>query len=459
MLKEIIDNQRKYLLQKETLNINFRLEQLKKLDRSLQDKQEEIFAAFKADYNKCEFDVIATELGIVNLEIKHMLKNLKKLAKRKRVRTDLLNFPAKGYIYQEPYGVVLVMSPWNYPLQLSLVPLVGAIAAGNTVVLKPSDYSQNVARVIKKILSVFDDKYISVVLGGRQQNAELLDNKFDFIFFTGGDIVGRLVMEKASKNLTPVILELGGKSPCIVDKDADINLAAKRIAWGKFLNCGQTCVAPDYVYAHKDIKAALTERLKFYIQKFYYTNGVLNEDFANIINDKHAERIKGLIDKDKIVCGGKITGRRMEPTILNNVALTDAVMGEEIFGPILPVLEFDDIDELISILNNLDKPLAFYYFSKNKDSAEKVIQSCSFGGGCINDCIMHLVNSKMPFGGVGKSGMGSYHGKKSFEAFSHAKSVFVKGKIELNIKYPPYKKSKLKIVRLITRTKKARNKN
>ncbi|KAI4453720.1 aldehyde dehydrogenase [Holotrichia oblita] len=411
------------------------------------------------DLNKCEFDVIATELGMVNLEIKHMLKNLNKLTRRKRVRNNLLNFPAKSYVYQEPYGVALIMSPWNYPLQLSLVPLIGAVAAGNTVVLKPSDYSHNVAKAIKKVLSVFDDKYISVVLGGREQNAELLDNKFDFIFFTGGETVGRLVMEKASKYLTPVLLELGGKSPCIVDKDADINLAAKRIVWGKFLNCGQTCVAPDYVYAHKDIKPALIEKFKFYIQKFYYKNGVLNEDFANIINDKHAERLKGLIDKDKVVFGGKQTGRRIEPVILDNVTFSDAVMCEEIFGPILPVLEFEDIETVVSKLNGLEKPLAFYYFSENKKNAEKIINSLSFGGGCVNDCIMHLTNSKLPFGGIGKSGMGSYHGKKSFEAFSHAKSIFVKGKLELNVKYPPYTKGKLRIVKLITRTKKQKTKD
>ena len=457
MLKDIIDNQRKYFLEKETYDVEFRKKQLKKLFQSLRENQKEIFDAFKLDFNKCEFDVVATELGMVNLEIKHMQKRLKKYAKKKRVRTNIINFPAKSYIYKDPYGVVLIMSPWNYPLQLSLVPLIGAIAAGNTVILKPSDYSYNVARALKKVLSVFDDKYISVVLGGRQQNAELLDNKFDLIFFTGGAAVGKIVMEKASKYLAPVILELGGKSPCIVDSDADIELAAKRIVWGKFLNCGQTCVAPDHIYVHKEIKAQLIERFKFYIEKYYYKNGILNDDFANIINDKHSERLTSLIDKNKVVFGGKISGRRMEPTILNNVVKTDAIMGEEIFGPILPVLEFENLDELIFEIRRLEKPLAFYYFSKDKKKADNVIKSCSFGGGCINDCIMHLTNDNLPFGGVGMSGMGSYHGKKSFEVFSHLKSVFIKGKIEINVKYPPYKNSKLKLVRLLTKTKKKKN--
>ena len=454
MLKEIIDNQRKYFLEKETFNVEFRKEQLKKLFCSLFENQQEIFSAFKQDFNKCEFDVVATELGMVNLEIKYMLKNLKKISKPKRVSTNIINFPAKSFIFSEPYGVALIMSPWNYPLQLSLMPLIGAIAAGNTVILKPSDYSYSVARVLKKVLSVFDDKYVSVVLGGRQQNDELLDNKFDIIFFTGGTNVGKLVMEKASKYLTPVVLELGGKSPCIVDNDADLDLAAKRIVWGKFLNCGQTCVAPDHIYAHKEIKAQLIEKFKFYIEKYYYTNGVLNDNFSNIINDKHAQRLIGLIDKNKVVFGGKISGRQMEPVILDNVVKTDAVMSEEIFGPILPVLEFENLDELVFEIKRQEKPLAFYYFSKDKKKAKKVINSCSFGGGCINDCIMHLTNDNLPFGGVGMSGMGSYHGKKSVEIFSHQKSIFVKGKIEINVKYPPYKNSKLKLVRFLTKTKK-----
>lgn len=452
-MKEIIEKQRAFFYSGCTLDVSFRLEQLRKLKQSMEDHQQEIIEAFKKDYNKCEFDVYATEYGMVLAELDYMLKHLKKLVRPKKVRTSITNFPSKGKIFPHPYGVVLIMSPWNYPLQLTLAPLVGALAAGNTAVVKPSNYSSNVSLVISKILDVFDDEYVTTVLGGREQNQQLLDQHFDYIFFTGGDVVGRLVMEKASKNLTPVSLELGGKSPCIVDETADLDIAAKRIAWGKFLNAGQTCVAPDYVLAHKSIYNELLEKIKKNVEAFYYTNGTLNNDFPYIINDRHVERLMGLIDQDKLFYGGKKEGRQIEPTILANVTYDDPVMQEEIFGPILPVLSFESLDEVIKDRHRLDKPLAFYIFSNSRANIDKLINNCTFGGGCINDTIMHLTNENLPFGGVGKSGMGSYHGKKSFETFSHFRSVLIKGRLEINIKYPPYNSKKMKLMKKFTNIK------
>ena len=452
-MESVISKQREYFNSGETLRVQFRLKQLKLLKESMANHKEELYKAFKADYNKCEFDVVATEYSMVLTELDYMIKHVKRLSRTKTVATDIVNFPSKGKIIPHPYGVVLIMSPWNYPFQLTLSPLVGAMAAGNTCVVKPSNYSKNVSNVINDILSVFDDKYIKTVLGGREQNQALLDQHFDYIFFTGGETVGKLVMEKASKHLTPVSLELGGKSPCIVDNTADINLAAKRIAWGKFLNAGQTCVAPDYVLVHEDVHKELVDKLVEHVKKFYYVKGRLTENFPWIINNRHAQRIEGLIDKEKLVFGGKREERLIEPTILDNVTYNDAVMAEEIFGPILPILTFKQLDEVIADRNRLPKPLAFYIFSNNKENINKLLNNCNFGGGCINDTIMHLTNSTLPFGGVGASGMGSYHGAKSFETFSHYKSVLKKGKLEINLKYPPYTKEKLNIIKKIMKVK------
>ncbi|HPG92788.1 MAG TPA: aldehyde dehydrogenase [Clostridia bacterium] len=453
MIQDIVKNQREFFLTGETLDIDFRLTQLKKLRNSLIQNQTDIYNAFMADYHKCEFDVVSTELGMVISEIDFMLSHLKKLAKPKKVRSNLINFPSRGLLVFEPYGVSLIMSPWNYPLQLALAPLVGAIAGGNTAVVKPGNYAPEVSKVIRQILSVFDEKYIATVLGGRDENIELLDQRFDFIFFTGGTIVGKLVMEKAAKNLTPVVLELGGKSPCIVDNDANIDLAAKRVAWGKYLNAGQTCVAPDYALVHKTVLDKFTERLIFWIKNYYYSDGKITENFTHIINDKHVERLHGLIDKNKVVFGGAGNGRLLEPVIMTNITRSDAVMGEEIFGPILPILTFDDFIAEIDTLKRLEKPLALYYFGSNNAHIEKISNEVSFGGGCINDVIMHLTTETLPFGGAGNSGMGSYHGKKSFETFTHQKSILHKGKAEINLKYPPYSDKKLKFIKTFMKCK------
>lgn len=460
-IEEIITAQRNYFLfgddenkKTYTTNKRFTLKQIKsnlvKLKKSILENLGDLEAAFKADYNKCKFDVYANEVGLVLNEIKYMIKHLRSLSKNKRVATSIINFPSKGYIVNEPYGVVLIVSPWNYPFQLSMMPLVGALAGGNTVVLKPSNYCPQVSNVIKNILSVFDEKYVSVVLGGREQNAKLFDQKFDFIFFTGGTTVAKVLSEKASKNLTPCVLELGGKSPCIVNEDADVDLSAKRIVWGKFLNAGQTCVAPDHIYVHSKIKQKFIEAVKKYINKFYYKNGKLTDNFCHIINDKHLERLTGLIDKSKLVFGGKADGRQLEPTVLDNVTWQDKVMGEEIFGPIMPILPFENLDNLITEIKGREKPLALYYFGTEDDDIKKVVNNLSFGGGCVNDTIMHLTEEKLPFGGVGLSGMGSYHGKKSYETFTHQKSVLSKSlAVDMPIRYMPYGDKKIKLVKFL----------
>jgi aldehyde dehydrogenase (NAD+) len=436
-IEALVKSQREYFYSGETLPYAFRLANLKKLRTALIDNTELIYDAFKKDYNKSKFDVLSTEFGMAISEIDYMIKHLKKNMKPDRVKTSLFNFPSKGIIYKDPYGVSLIIAPWNYPLQLSIAPLAGAMAAGNTIVLKPSSYTPTISEVLKKVLSVFDERYLAVILGGRHEIGALLDQKFDYIFFTGSPAVGHIVMEKASVNLTPISLELGGKSPAIINKDADIELAAKRITWGKFLNAGQTCVAPDYILVHKDIHKAFVERVKFYIEKYYYQDGKISEDFPFIISSKHFDRISGLIDNNKVVAGGKRENLLIEPTLIDNVSFSDAIMQEEIFGPLMPIIEFDDLNTLIEEQKRLLKPLALYYFGKNKTDIEKVLRNISSGGACINEVIMHLTNDNLPFGGVGNSGMGSYHGKKSFTTFTHEKSVLIKGCHEINVKYPP----------------------
>ncbi|HBF68708.1 MAG TPA: aldehyde dehydrogenase [Firmicutes bacterium] len=452
-IKTIVDNQREYFLKGETLDYSFRINALKKLRKSLIDNKEIIYKAFLDDFNKSKFDVLSTEFGMAIEEIDYMIKHLKTLMKPKKVKTSLFNFPSKGYIYSEPYGVSLIIAPWNYPLQLSIAPLAGAIAGGNTVILKPSSYASNVSLALEKVLSVFDDKYIATILGGRNEISALLDQKFDYIFFTGSPTVGKIVMEKASKNLTPISLELGGKSPTIIDEDADINIAAKRITWGKFLNAGQTCVAPDYILVHKKVHKEFVKKVIEYIKMYYYDNGKIRSDFPYIINKKHFDRLNGLIDDKKIAFGGNSSNLLIEPTVLDNITFSDKVMGEEIFGPIMPIIEFNDLNELINEQKRLPKPLALYYFGNNKHNIEKVLNNISSGGACINEVVMHLTNDDMPFGGVGNSGMGSYHGKKSFETFTHQKSVLKKGKIEINVKYPPTNENKEKLVTKLMKVK------
>lgn len=442
-IKLIVEKQREYFTTGETLDVRFRIESLKKLKRAIENNIDEISSAIERDLGKSAFESYMCETGLVLSELSFMIKHTKRFSKDKTVLTPLAQFASRSYVKQSPYGVCLVMSPWNYPFLLTIDPLVDAIAAGNCVVLKPSAYSPNTTRVISKLIkSVFDEKYVAVIEGGREENAHLLEEKFDYIFFTGGKTVGRLVMEKASRYLTPITLELGGKSPCIVDKSANIKLAAKRIVWGKYLNCGQTCVAPDYILCHSSVKDRFVVAVKEEIEK-QFGEGLANENYGKIINEKHFDRILSLMDKDKIVHGGK--GDRLklkiEPTVMDNVNWQDKVMGEEIFGPVMPVLTFDDIEEAIKIVNDNPKPLALYIFASDKRAIKRVTGQCLYGGGCVNDTIIHLATSRMGFGGVGESGMGSYHGKYGFDTFSHKKSIVNKKTwLDLPMRYQPFKK-------------------
>lgn len=447
MISKIIERQREFFLKGKTRSIDFRLNVLKKIRSIITNNYDSIINAFNEDLRKCEFDVVTTELGMVITEIDYFIKNLRKLSEKTKVKSNLINTPSKGYIIHEPYGVTLIMSPWNYPLQLSIIPLVGAIAAGNTVVLKPSNYSKAVSTLLYDLFSVIDERVITVVLGGRDENQDLLNQRFDYIFFTGSPTVGKYVMEKASHFLTPVTLELGGKSPCIIDEHCDLDLTCKRIVWGKFLNAGQTCVAPDYVLVHKNIHNEFVRKAIDYINAFYYENNRLTKNFTAIINKKHLERLAKLIDPKKVVFGGTIKDRVMEPTIIDGAGYGDKVMKEEIFGPIMPIVEYESIDNALYDMKRINKPLALYVFSNNQKFIWKVINNISSGGVCINDVIMHLTNDNLPFGGVGNSGMGSYHGKKSFETFSHERSIFEKGKAEINVKYPPYTEKNMKLIK------------
>ena len=438
----ILEEQRKFFLSGETLPIKFRKQMLKKLYASVVFHKEEILSALTSDLGKSDFEGFMCEVGLSLTEISYMIKNVKKFAKEKTVVTPLAQFASRSYKKPCPYGNTLIMSPWNYPFLLSIEPLANAIAAGNTAILKPSAYSPATSKIIEKILSeCFEKKFVAVVTGGRQENAALLEQKFDFVFFTGSQAVGKEVLRHTAENLTPAILELGGKSPCIIDSSAKIHLAAKRVVFGKYLNCGQTCVAPDYILCHKDIKDEFVKEVKIQIEKQYGKNPLENSDYGKIINQKHFERVSSLINAEKVVHGGKTNPEtlQIEPTVLDNVTWDDAVMQEEIFGPIMPILTYENLDQLIADLQKKQKPLALYFFSQNKNNIKAVTEKVSYGGGCINDTIIHLATSEMGFGGVGESGMGSYHGKTGFDAFSHTKSIVDKKTwMDLPMRYQPY---------------------
>lgn len=417
---------------------------LKRLKKVLKENEEEIIKALNKDLGKSSFEGYATEIGLVYEEINYAIKNLKKWCKREKVKSSLIYFPSKNYIYKEPYGVSLIIGPFNYPFQLIINPLVGAIAGGNCSIIKPSEYSVNVSKLIEKIINNnFEKKYIAVVdpLGGKEIVSELLDMKFDKIFFTGSVKVGKIVMEKAYKNLIPVTLELGGKSPCIVDKDANIKMAAKRIVWGKYLNAGQTCVAPDYLLVHNDVKEELLKEMVREIEREYGNNIKESIDYPRIISEREVNRLSKYIDEGKIYYGGEIDikNKYISPTILVDIDKDANISNEEIFGPIFPVYEFNDIYEVIRELNNKEKPLALYYFSEDKNKVEMVLKETSSGGVTINDTVIHVSMPNLPFGGVGNSGMGSYHGRASFDAFTHRKSVVNRSsKIEFSFRFPPY---------------------
>jgi len=453
-IKEILDRQRAWFSSGKTLDVSFRLQALKKLKATIQLFEKEIFDALKKDLNKAPFESYATEVGIVIAELSDTIKNLRKWSRIKRVRTPIVLFKSSCFIVPEPYGVVLIMSPWNYPFMLSMLPLIGAVAAGNCAVVKPSAYSPAVSAVVSKIIkSCFNESFVAVVEGGREANRQLLNEKFDYIFFTGSVGVGKTVMEAASKHLTPVTLELGGKSPCIVDKDVDIDIAARRIIWGKTVNSGQTCVAPDYLLVHRDVKDELIAAMKKYIREFFGENPCNNNEYPKIISEKHFNRLRELMNSGNIVAGGGVNEATLQisPTIMDNVDWDAPVMQEEIFGPILPVLEFDNPAQVITAVNSRPKPLALYLFTNRRDVEKQIIKSISFGGGCINDTVVHTATSHMPFGGVGESGMGSYHGKWSFDTFTHRKSILKKSfMFDVRIRYAPYK-DKLGMLRKVMR--------
>lgn len=454
-IEAIVAKQRVFFLTGTTLDVDFRLKALKRLRERILAREDEVNAALKSDLGKSATESYMCEIGMALSELSYMIKHAKMFSRERRVETSLVNFPARSYQKPSPYGVVLVMSPWNYPFLLTIDPLIDALAAGNTVVLKPSDYSSATSEIIAKIIAeAFPPEYVAVIRGGRQENAALLESHFDYIFFTGGKTVGKLVMEKAAQFLTPVTLELGGKSPCIVDETADLALAAKRIVFGKFLNCGQTCVAPDYIFCDRKIKNALVAELKKQIVAQYGNAPLGNANYGKIINQKHFERICALIDKSKLAHGGNANAGmlQIEPTLLDNVDWNDVVMGEEIFGPVLPVLTYENLNDAIVKINAMEHPLALYIYTSSRRNADRVIERCGFGGACVNDCIMHLASTEMGFGGFGESGMGAYHGKIGFDTFTHYKSVLDKKTwLDLPMRYQPYKNIYAKLVRLFLR--------
>lgn len=442
-IRGILKAQREYHQSGATLPVKFRIAQLKRLYGAVKKYESEINAALTADLGKSAFEGFMCESGLALTEIAYMQKHIKKFAAPKRVKTPLAQFPSKSLVQPMPYGNVLIMSPWNYPFLLTVEPLADAIAAGNTAIVKPSAYAPATGAIVSRILAeCFPPEYVAVVTGGRAENAALLEQKFDMIFFTGSKAVGKEVLRHAAGHLTPCVLELGGKSPCIVDATADLPLAARRIVFGKYLNCGQTCVAPDYVLCERAIKDAFVAELKKQIVAQFGADPLQNGDYGRIVNRKHFDRLCGLIDPEKVVHGGETDAAalRIDPTVLDRVTWQDAIMGEEIFGPLLPILTFDDFDIMLTEQKRLDKPLALYLFTKNKKRMRRVLTELSYGGGCINDVVIHLATGEMGFGGVGESGMGSYHGKAGFDAFTHYKSVVNKKTwLDLPMRYQPYK--------------------
>lgn len=451
-INKLVISQREFFLKGTTLDINVRISALKKLYSAIKEHEEEIYDALYKDLGKSRFEGYMCEVGLTLSEISYMLNHIHSFSREKNVHTPLAQFCSRSFKKPSPRGVVLIMSPWNYPFLLTIEPLVDAIAAGNTAILKPSAYSPNVSAVISDIIGgLFDDDYVAVVTGGREENTCLLNEHFDYIFFTGSQAVGKEVMRKAAEFLTPVTLELGGKSPCIVTENADLKLAARRIVFGKFLNCGQTCVAPDYIYVQKSVKDRLVEELIKETRRQFTDRPLENRDYGKIVNEKHFNRIKGLIDKSKVVLGGECDDKslRIEPTIMDNVTFDDAVMQEEIFGPVMPILTFDTIENAVSIVNEHMHPLALYIFTKSKKEAKYVTSRCNYGGGCVNDTIIHLATSEMGFGGFGESGMGSYHGKAGFDTFSHYKSIVDKKCfIDLPMRYQKYSKFNDKLIHM-----------
>ncbi|MGJ7912538.1 aldehyde dehydrogenase [Neobacillus sp. LXY-1] len=451
-VSDILQEHYQYFHSQETKNIDFRLQQLERLKKGIMQYESQINEALRKDLGKHPFESYASEVGFVLNSITHTMKRLKKWAKPKKVKTPVALFPSKSMIRYEPYGTVLIIGPFNYPFQLLIEPLIGAIAAGNCVVLKPSEVVPNVSAVITEMVdTIFDRAYIRSVQGGVETTTSLIHASFDYIFFTGSVPVGRIVMEAAAKKLVPVTLELGGKSPVIVDQSADIKVAANRIVWGKTLNSGQTCVAPDYLLVHESVKDALIDEMKRTLTKFYGTNIEKSPDFGRIVSDKHFARLKNILEKerDHIIFGGATNSetRFFEPTLIE-ATWNSPSMEDEIFGPLLPILPYKELDDAIISINQLPKPLALYLFTSDRQVEEKVLTEVSSGGVSINETVTHLANPELPFGGVGNSGIGAYHGHYSFTTFSHAKSILKKStKIDLPLLFPPYNDKNLKLVR------------
>lgn len=454
-IRQIVDRQRAYFQTGATLDVDFRLRALDRLRACIQANEEDIAQALRQDLGKSAYESYLCETGLVLSELSYMRRHTRAFAREKTVATPLAQFPSRSYQKPSPYGVTLIMSPWNYPFMLTLDPLVDAIAAGNTAVLKPSAYSPHTSALVERIIGqCFGPEYVAVITGGRAENAALLEEPFDYIFFTGSQGVGREVMKKAADHLTPVTLELGGKSPCIVERTANLKLAARRIVFGKFLNCGQTCVAPDYIYCDRQIKDALAAELKAEIVRQYGPQPLDNPGYGKIINEKHFDRLLSLLDPDKVIHGGgsRRDSLQIEPTILDRAGFEDAAMGEEIFGPILPILTYEELDEALLEINRRPHPLALYIFTGRKAAAEKALSRCRFGGGCVNDVVIHLATSQMGFGGFGESGMGAYHGRDGFRTFSHYKSIVDKKTwLDLPMRYQPYRRAYERLVRFCLR--------
>lgn len=442
-IQKIVYQQRRFYKSGTTKSLDFRVSALARLRKSIQKHTKDIEEALKSDLGKCSYEAYMSEIGFVLDELSYMERHLCCYVLNRPVLPSKMQIPALCFRSPQPYGVTLIMSPWNYPFMLTIAPLIGAIAAGNCAVVKPSAYSPATSGIIKKIIDqTFERGHVDVITGGRKENEELLEQRFDYIFFTGSVQVGKFVMEKASQNLTPVSLELGGKSPCIVDETADLRMAAKRIVFGKYLNAGQTCVAPDYLFVQESVKERLMFYMRKYIEKFYGTEPLQDKTYGKIVNARHFARLRGLIEGEKIYYGGGTNEEtlQIEPTILDGITPQSKVMQEEIFGPIMPVLTFKKLEEVIDYVNSHEKPLAFYYFTMDKMNEKRMLRACSFGGGCINDTILHLATSRMPFGGVGYSGMGGYHGKYSFDTFTHYRSIVKKPTIlDVPLRYRPYK--------------------
>lgn len=451
MFQDLVKSQKLFFDSQQTKSLHFRQKALKKLKDSILSHKQEILQALSEDLGKHFVEGYMSEVAQVLEEISHALKDLKKYTKPQKVKTPITHFGGRSEVVYEPYGVVLVISPWNYPFALSLIPLVGAIASGNCVILKPSSYSKNTETILEQILcECFASEYVCMVKGGHQETQVLLEEKLDYIFFTGSVPVGKIVMEKASKNLIPLTLELGGKNPCILDKDVDLDMSVKRIVWGKFFNSGQTCIAPDFLLAHKSHQNELIAKIMHYLQEFFGEEKMQSSSYGKIITQRHYTRAKELLE---VECGEVIGGgfddekHKIEPTIINfknleknHEGLLCRVMQEEIFAPILPIFFYEDIKECIDLIKTYPKPLALYLFSQDKKLQRKIVEEIPYGGGCMNDCIVQVANAYLPFGGVGHSGMGSYHGSANFETFSHKKSIYYAPKFELPLRYPPYSK-------------------